>query len=137
MEPFTADLRSKKPNNYFLGKDGAKRKADGPALVFAASLSDVQQALLSIIHSEPRTRIIEAEENAANWHFIQKTKLVGFIDDIKLRFEPSAEGAEPTTALSIFSASRVGYSDLGVNEKRVTALIAKLTDSLGAEKLVS
>lgn len=50
--------------------------------------------------------------------FIFKSKTFGFIDDVELR----ADG----DVLHIRSASRVGYSDRGVNRARIAALRAKL-----------
>ncbi len=137
MEIFNADLRSHKPNNYFLGADGKRRKAHGPAPIFSASVSDIKQALLTVINHEPRVRAIETEESALVWRFIQKTKIIGFVDDIAFQFQSSEKEGEAETALSIFSASRLGYSDLGVNQRRVQDWLKKLTDSIGAEKRLS
>ena len=45
-----------------------------------------------------------------------RTKLVGFVDDVECRLNPDKKQIE------IRSASRVGYSDLGANRKRVNAI---------------
>lgn len=54
------------------------------------------------------------------WQFECKSMLFGFTDDIELLYRP-AEGK-----LYFRSASRVGYSDLDANRKRINKLKAKL-----------
>lgn len=49
-----------------------------------------------------------------------KSKLMGFVDDLQVFYEPSK------SMLYFKSASRVGYSDLGVNNKRLQKLQAAL-----------
>ncbi len=48
-----------------------------------------------------------------------KSKLFGFVDDVELR-----SGEDGT--VHIRSASRVGYSDRGVNKQRIAAIRAKM-----------
>lgn len=48
-----------------------------------------------------------------------KSKVFGFVDDVELR--PGANGT-----VHIRSASRVGYSDRGVNKQRIAAIRAKM-----------
>ena len=52
---------------------------------------------------------------------------MGFPDAISIRLMPEGAG----TKLEIFSRSRYGYSDLGVNAARVAAWIAALETQTG------
>jgi uncharacterized protein (DUF1499 family) len=64
------------------------------------------------------------EVTVANDAYIAATfssSLFGFVDDLECRLEPSQE------RIQIRSASRVGHSDLGVNQQRVEAM-ARLFD---------
>ena len=48
--------------------------------------------------------------------YIVRSKVMGFPDFISLRV---IEAGDHLTQVDVFSRSRFGYSDLGVNEKRV------------------
>ena len=45
-----------------------------------------------------------------------KSRVFGFVDDVELQLRAAEE------AIAVRSASRVGYSDLGVNRRRVESL---------------
>ena len=62
----------------------------------------------------PRTRI--AAETAEYLHAECGSALLGFVDDLELHLRPEAGIA------AVRSASRLGYSDLGVNRRRVEDL---------------
>ena len=84
------------------------RPADALFAQAQAALETLSPASLS---ATPEARRIDAVFTA----FV-------FKDDVALTVEPHEEGA----ALHIRSASRVGYSDLGVNRKRVNRFFAAL-----------
>jgi len=73
----------------------------------AVALSD----LVALIDDLPRTRVIT---NDGTYSHIQFSSLVfGFIDDVELLSDKEKK------QIHIRSASRIGYSDLGANRKRV------------------
>jgi len=53
-------------------------------------------------------------------HVTQKSRFFGFIDDLELKLDPQSK------TISIRSASRRGYYDLGVNRRRVENLRKQL-----------
>lgn len=67
----------------------------------------------------PRTRIAHAD--GTNLHVECRSRLFRFVDDFELELRPG-EGI-----VAVRSASRLGYTDLGVNRRRVEALRAELT----------
>lgn len=69
--------------------------------------------LKKIIESEERTQIITESENYLHAEFA--TAIMRFVDDVEFYFPD-----EPL--IHVRSASRVGYSDFGVNRKRVEHL---------------
>ncbi|MFC1888615.1 DUF1499 domain-containing protein [Thermodesulfobacteriota bacterium] len=58
---------------------------------------------------------IEREDNDYIWATF-KTKLFRFVDDVEFRMDA------PNSLIHVRSASRVGYSDLGVNRRRIETL---------------
>ncbi len=51
-----------------------------------------------------------------HWHAHNVSRLFRFIDDIEVRFD------DVRGEIHLRSASRVGYSDMGANRKRMAAL---------------
>ena len=72
------------------------------------TLDQVTSAALAM----PRTELVEQADGYA--HIVFRTALLRFKDDLELEQEDGV--------VHVRSASRVGYSDLGVNRKRVEAL---------------
>jgi uncharacterized protein (DUF1499 family) len=70
------------------------------------------------VASLPRARIVESGEGHLRAEVT--SRLFRFVDDLELLLVPG------TARIEVRSASRVGYSDLGVNRARVEALRAAL-----------
>lgn len=89
---------------------------------YKGSYSEVKQALLSIISSLPRTKIIADNDRYVYVTFT--SRLMRFVDDVEFLFD------ETNKQIHVRSASRVGYSDMGVNRKRVEDLRKRLYERL-------
>jgi uncharacterized protein (DUF1499 family) len=74
----------------------------------------VREALAEL----PRTTVVA--ESADRLRAESRSALFGFVDDLELQLHASQQRVE------VRSASRVGYSDLGVNRRRVERLRAML-----------
>lgn len=112
-----AALRTGKPNDYLVADGG-----DRPALAVA----ETPEALLTRLDAAAMaedgvTRLAGAPE--AGWvTYVQRTRLMGYPDAISVFAVPEGEGAR----LSLYSRSRYGHSDLGVNKARVERWLAAL-----------
>jgi len=96
---------------------------DMEPILFDGSRADAKEKLLSVIHSLPRTTVVEERDNYLRVEF--RSQLFGFVDDVEFLLS-QAQGNK--TKIDFRSASRLGLSDLGVNKarmKKVTALFAK------------
>ena len=71
----------------------------------------------SIIENTPRTEIVEIDGDYL--HAESTSKWMKYVDDLEVSFIPESN------ILLIRSESRVGESDLGVNQKRVDSLKSK------------
>lgn len=72
------------------------------------------QKLLKVLKNMPRTKVVKEKANYI--HAECKSRFLRFVDDLELLFDDN------DAVIHIRSASRVGYSDLGVNRKRVEQL---------------
>jgi len=78
------------------------------------------QAIREVVSNLPRCKVIKATDQYL--HAECKTRIFRFVDDLELRLDPV------TGTIAVRSASRIGYSDLGVNRRRVDQLRQTLKD---------
>ncbi|WP_394179882.1 DUF1499 domain-containing protein [Marinomonas posidonica] len=90
-------------------------------LLFHGNQENAHQAIIAILQQTKRVNIVTKEANYLHAEF--KSALFRFVDDVEFYF---VEESPSLTTIHIRSASRVGYSDLGVNRKRMESLRAQL-----------
>ena len=82
--------------------------------------------LLGLIDAEKQWTLGDCDRPAQKLNFVAVSKLMRFKDDVDVEVFP----VEPDGArVAIYSRSRVGYSDLGANRKRVKSLLDDLESS--------
>jgi uncharacterized protein (DUF1499 family) len=122
-------LRGKRPSNLGV-QDG--QLADGPGKPnWVCSQTDrkghwiapldynnysqmAMQALKDLIEAMPRTELVEEYDGYLYFEF--STPLLGFVDDVEFYCDGEV--------IHVRSASRLGYSDLNANRKRIEAIRA-------------
>ena len=77
-----------------------------------------------IVASERSFGKIETDAEALRIKLVATTGLMRFKDDVDIEIIPLDEGR---ATFAIYTRSRVGYSDLGANRKRVGKLIERVT----------
>lgn len=115
----TAGARTGKPNDVLLGPGPG---ADGPAPVWAATPAALLAAFEAVAAAAPGTERIAGDPAALHVTWRQRSRLMGYPDYISVRALPAEGGA----TLAIWSRSRFGHSDLGVNAKRVDAWLSRI-----------
>ena len=85
-----------------------------PALQLAVAPAEAWRSVREVVMKLPRTRIVDETEDYL--HAEYRSAVFGFVDDLELQLRPSER------IIAVRSASRLGYSDLGVNRRRVEAL---------------
>lgn len=73
--------------------------------------------LKRVVNNMPRTAL--ADEYDHYLHFECSSKLLGFVDDLEFLCDADEQ------VIHVRSASRLGYSDLGLNRKRVESIRRK------------
>ena len=88
------------------------------ALILSTPHERAWEAARSAVLSLPRTQIVS--ESKGYLHAECRSGVFGFVDDLELHLRPQSD------SIAVRSASRLGYSDFGVNRKRVESLRAAL-----------
>lgn len=120
-EPFEGPLPDcpSKPNCVCTQASQPDRR--GPALHFDSTPETAIAWVVECLQARPRTKLVEQRSNYLHYTFT--TALFRFVDDVEFW----ADGA--TGSLHYRSASRLGYSDLGANGKRMREICQVLVAS--------
>jgi uncharacterized protein (DUF1499 family) len=97
------------PNCVSTQSENPRHKID--PLVYTGSINEVRESLERIVGAMPRTNVVQAEKEYI--HVECRSRLFGFVDDVEFWFD------DENKVVHFRSASRKGYSDLGVNRKRM------------------
>jgi uncharacterized protein (DUF1499 family) len=87
---------------------------EGHAIVpfrYRKSRAEAKESLKAIVQGMSRTKLVEEDESYLHYEFT--SLLLRFVDDVEFLFD------ETTKTVHFRSASRTGYSDLGVNRQRM------------------
>ncbi len=107
------------PNCVFsLAKDSRHKIAP---FKFKNNPKESMTKLVTILKTVPRTKIVTQE--ADYLHVTFTSAILRFVDDVEFQVDRTAG------VLNVRSASRTGYSDFGVNRKRVEELRALYSKS--------
>ena len=91
-----------------------------PPYRLAAPPEDAWRSLGKVIAEFPRTEVVSVTET--DLHAQVKSRLFGFVDDVVFQLRPTQN------VIAVRSASRTGYSDLGVNRRRIEEIRQKLKE---------
>ena len=123
---FKSLKRPPKPNTCLAAPDNhcLAAEPDFAPPDFAMTGRGLFSKLSEIVAADRRFGKVSADAETLRLKFVATTGLMRFKDDVDVEIIPLDEGR---STLAIYSRSRLGYSDLGANQKRVTKLIGKLT----------
>lgn len=107
-----------KPNNFRVSPSGEGKAHQSP--VFDMTTAELMTKFQEMALAQPETVLLGERDGFAT--YVQRTKLVQFPDYISVK----AVEVEGGAALHIYSRSRFGYSDRGVNKKRILSWLKKL-----------
>ena len=123
---FRALPESSRPNRWLVCPPGyASREPDETPPVFDTDCAGLRAAWRALIQREPRIEVLRDEADGMD--LVQRTALLRFADDIAVAYVNLGHGR---STIALFSRSRVGYSDLGVNRRRLGRWLAALREKL-------
>jgi uncharacterized protein (DUF1499 family) len=116
--------RHKLPNDALACPvDFCVARADLSTTVYAMPAAELRTAFAKVIASEPKVTIVETNDAEMTDRYIQRSAIFGFPDTIVVQFL-DRPGSQSTLAL--YSRSRFGESDFGVNRARLERWLEKL-----------
>jgi uncharacterized protein (DUF1499 family) len=80
-------------------------------LAFESPADDAMRRLQAIVRSMPQSRIVTADDRYLHAEF--RSAAFGFVDDVEFLID------ERAGVIHFRSAARIGYSDFGVNRRRM------------------
>ncbi|MEK6803190.1 MAG: DUF1499 domain-containing protein [Nitrospirota bacterium] len=89
---------------------------------YQKTLAGAKEALKTIVANFPRAKLVEEDE--AYLHYEFTSLLLRFVDDVEFVFDDDMK------TIHFRSASRTGYSDLGVNRRRMEEIRAVIEGRL-------
>lgn len=107
--------RSARRNSYVIAPDGMGTRANKVAPVYSVSPQELGERLAAIALAEPRTTLLAGSPEDGWFTLVQRSNLMRYPDYISIRVLPVESGS----TMAIFSRSRYGYSDRGVNKARL------------------
>ena len=120
-------VRSGRPNDFLAAPPGVTRaRVDIDTEVYSVAPAMLLERFAAAALSQPRVKLLDAAPDADVLTFVQRSAIIGFPDYVSVRAVPVEGGS----ALIVYSRSRYGHGDFGVNHARVVAWLA-LMDQRG------
>lgn len=93
-----------------------------PALSYKTDKEKAYAVLVNLLSADPRAAIISQTDDYLYVEF--KSRWFRFVDDVEFYF------SEDNSLIHVRSASRIGYSDMNVNQKRIEHIRRQFQDAL-------
>ena len=122
-----------KPNQYLVcpAEFCPKAHAHRAAPTYDVPAQKLREAFLKVAGEQKRTTVVEQDEAAFKVELVQRSAIMRFPDTITVQFIAISDAQ---SSLAIYSRSQYGYSDLGVNKKRIDSWLELLEAELSAQK---
>jgi len=112
------------PNQFLMCPDNyCHATPDAKSPVWNEPVAGLTQRWNGFINSMPDTYLLESDEAAQLYTYRVRTPLLRFPDDVTVQFVAVDEGH---SSLAIYSRSNYGYSDLGMNRRRIEDWVSRL-----------
>jgi len=124
IDPLTVE-RPPSPNTYFVASQSiVEARVDLEAPIYAAPAVVMAIAFNDYVLTQPNALLIDGGVDALWLTYVQRTPTLKMPDYISVKFIDLEEGK---STIAIYSRSRFGYGDMGVNKARVNAWLQSLS----------
>lgn len=113
------------PNQYLVAPEGLCQNVQ-PHLIsptYEMSAEALEDLLAAKLLALPRTKEAVRAAGDGQRAFVQRSALIGFPDTLIFQ---TYEAGTQASRVAIYSRSHIGWSDMGVNKRRVNDLLAQL-----------
>lgn len=119
--------RPKSPNTYLIAPPDFVGAAlvDDEAPILNRQRLAVFDEIVGMAMARADWTLVVADEKTARLHIVETSRWLRFRDDMDIVVLPVA-GEPAKCTLAVYSRSRTGWSDFGVNRKRVHSLLNAL-----------
>lgn len=126
---FSALVLHEKPNQYLVCNEDLcpKAAAHREAPVYDVPAAALREAWAKVVAQQPRVTHLESDDAQLADEYVQRSAIMRYPDFVSVRFVPL--DSEKST-LAIYSRSKYGYSDLGVNKKRIDSWLDQLQNEV-------
>lgn len=122
--------RRSSPNDALAGPAGfCAARTDLTTTVYKIPARELRAAFARVLASEPKIAVAHTNNATMTDRYIQRTGRLGFPDTIIVRFLDRPDGQ---STLALYSRSRFGESDFGVNRARIERWLTKLATQANA-----
>ncbi len=119
--------RPASPNSALAGPAGSQPAPDLVTPRFPLPATRLYELLVAVAEAQPRTFLAAQYVAELQAHFVARSAVLNFPDLITAQV---AEAGPDGSTLVLYSRSMYGYSDLGVNRKRLSTWLAALTSTI-------
>lgn len=113
------------PNEYLVAPEDLCDDAvpHCPADIYDVPASELRDAIMHVVSHQPRVELRGMDEDAKAFEFVAYSSILGFKDFISVRVIPQGQAR---STIAIYSRSKTGYYDFGVNRLRIEAWLEEL-----------
>jgi uncharacterized protein (DUF1499 family) len=119
--------RPARPNSALAAPAGSQPAPDLVTPRFPLSASRLYDLLVTVASEQPRTFLAAQYVAELQAHFVARSAVLNFPDLITAQI---AEAGPDGSTLVLYSRSVYGYSDFGVNRKRLSTWLAAVTRTI-------
>ncbi len=125
-DPYFSKLqRPASPNHWLIAPADFALRPDAVAPLFDVPVAVLRAAFHAVVRATPGA--VVAGESADGMHVVATTRWLAFKDDIRVLFIPVTQ---QQSTIVLYSASRVGYWDLGANRRRLADWLSQTRNAL-------
>lgn len=123
VDPF-AVVRPVSPNTYYVAPQSmVEATVDREAPIYTAPAAIMAQAFDDYVKTQPNITALAGTPSEGWLTYVQRTPVMKMPDYITVKFIDFEDGG---STLAIYSRSRYGYGDMGVNKARIELWLRSL-----------